>query len=65
MSWPRTKLAILLNPDEPDTVELLSEIEKIDAISTDADFANAEANMLTVSRRLLKREWVRIKEDLS
>ncbi|WP_316189863.1 hypothetical protein [Bradyrhizobium sp. SZCCHNS1054] len=61
----RTKLAILLNPDEPDTVELLSEIEKLDAISTDADFAVAEAKMLAVSRRLLKREWVRIKEELA
>jgi hypothetical protein len=61
----RTKLAILLNPDEADTVELLKEIERLDTISTDADFAAAEARMLTVSRRLLKREWVRIKEELA
>lgn len=61
----RTKLGILLNPDEPDTVELLGVIEQIDTISNDADFAGAEAKMLTVSRRLLKREWVRIKEELT
>ncbi|QQN65280.1 hypothetical protein JIR23_05640 [Bradyrhizobium diazoefficiens] len=61
----RTKLGILLNPDEPDTVELLGVIEKIDTISNDADFAGAEARMLSVSRRLLKREWVRIKEELT
>jgi hypothetical protein len=61
----RTKLGILLNPDEPDTVELLSEMEKLDKASTDAEFADAEAKMLSTSRRLLKREWVRIKEELT
>ncbi len=61
----RTRLAILLNPDEPDTVALLKEIDKIDNSKTDEDFADGEAQLLTVSRRLLKREWVRLKTELS
>lgn len=60
----RTKLGILLNPDEPDTIALLDEIEKIDKSTTDQEFGDAEAQMLVVSRRLLKREWVRIKDEL-
>jgi hypothetical protein len=59
----RTKLTILLNPDEADTVALLTALDGLGDVS-DQDFAAAEAEMLAVSRRLLKREWVRIKERL-
>lgn len=61
----RTKLGILLNPDEPDTVVLLKEIDKIDNSKTDQEFADGEAQMLVVSRRLLKREWARLKDELA
>lgn len=61
----RTKLGILLNPDERDTVALLDELTKIDKSTTDKEFAQAEAQMLLISRRLLKREWVRIKKELT
>lgn len=61
----RTKLSILLNPDEPDTVALLDKIENVDNSKTDQEFAQAETQMVAISRRLLKREWVRIKGELS
>lgn len=61
----RTRLAILLNPDEPDTVALLKEIDKINKSKTDEGIPDGEAELLTVSRRLLKREWVRLKDELS
>lgn len=59
----RTKLTILLNPDETDTVALLATLDRLGNVSDD-NFVAAEAEMLTVSRRLLKREWVRIKTEL-
>jgi hypothetical protein len=64
LSASRTKLEILLNPEEADTVALL---EKMDAIvaSVTAEARNEKsAEMLIVARRLLKREWVRIKGEL-
>lgn len=61
----RTKLAILLNPDEADTVALLNAMEKVDASKTDAEFATSESEMLAVARRLLKTEWVRLKKELT
>jgi len=59
----RTKLTILLNPDEADTVALLTALNRLGSASGQ-DFVTAETEMLTVSRRLLKREWIRIKERL-
>jgi hypothetical protein len=61
----RTKLGILLNPDEPDTVALLKEIDQIDNSKTNQEFADGEAQMLVISRRLLKREWARLKDELA
>jgi hypothetical protein len=61
----KAKLAILLNPDEADTVALLNAMEKVDASKTDQEFAANEAQMLTVARRLLKTEWVRLKGELA
>jgi hypothetical protein len=60
----RTKLEILLNPDEPNTVEFLKKIDDIDAAGTIQERDKSAAEMLTVARRLLKREWVRIKDEL-
>jgi hypothetical protein len=61
----RTRLEILLNPDEPDTVSLLEAIDKIDSSNTARDREVAASEMLTIARRALKREWVRIKDELS
>jgi hypothetical protein len=61
----KTKLAILLNPDEEDTITLLNAIERVDGSKTDPEFERGEIEMLAVSRRLLKREWVRIKKELA
>jgi hypothetical protein len=60
----RTKLAILLNPEESDTVALLNVLDEIAATGTAGDRDAKSSEMLTVARRLLKREWVRIKDEL-
>jgi hypothetical protein len=60
----RTRLAIMLNPHEVDTIALLNALEKVDESRTDQEFDRAEAEMLSVAQRLTKREWVRIKEEL-
>ncbi|MGA8610700.1 MAG: hypothetical protein WB760_03080 [Xanthobacteraceae bacterium] len=57
----RTRLEILLNPDEADTNLLLA---AIDAMYDDVDRKKIDA-VVTIARRLLKREWVRIKDELS
>jgi hypothetical protein len=57
----RTRLEILLNPDEADTRLLL---EAIDGMYDKANREKTEA-VINVARRLLKREWVRIKNELS
>jgi len=60
----RTKLAILLNPDEEDTVALLAKITEIAGARTSSEREAKSTEMLAVARPLLKREWVRIKNDL-
>lgn len=64
LAGTRARLEILLNPAESDTVELLKRIDDVAASDSMADRAAKEDQMLTVARRLLKREWVRIKEEL-
>lgn len=64
LSSARTQLEILLNPDEPDTVELLKNIDAIDESKTETERKERAGEMLTVARRLLKREWDRIKKEL-
>jgi hypothetical protein len=60
----KTKLQILLNPDEPDTVALLGAIDQIDNSKGDVEFLHNSEKMVAIARRLLKREWVRIKGGL-
>jgi hypothetical protein len=60
----KTKLQILLNPDEADTVALLAAIDQIDKSNGDHEFAENSEKMVAIARRLLKREWVRIKDQL-
>ena len=60
----RTQLEILLNPDEPDTMALLTKIDEIDQSGTAAERDTKAAEMPSVSRTLLKREWVRLKDEL-
>lgn len=65
LSASRTKLEILLNPEEADTVALLAKMDAVVA-SESADARDEKsADMLAVARRLLKREWVRIKSELT
>jgi hypothetical protein len=61
LSTSRTRLEILLNPTEVDTVEL---VKGMDALYHNHDRAHIDA-VLTPARRLLKREWDRIKDELS
>jgi hypothetical protein len=60
----RTKLGILLNPDEADTIELFENIDAIISEDVGTKANTKSVLMLAVARRLLKREWVRIKEEL-
>lgn len=60
----RTQLEILLNPDEPDTIALLTKIDEIDKSTTPIDRDAKAAALLSVARTLLKREWVRLKDEL-
>ncbi len=60
----RIKLEILLNPDEEDTVSLLSAIDAIDAATDDEERVIQTKRMLAIAHQLLKREWVRIKDEL-
>jgi hypothetical protein len=60
----RTRLEILLNPDEEDTVALVEAIDLIGASKSGAERDDHADEMLTVARRLLKREWDRIKQEL-
>lgn len=59
----RTQLEILLNPDESDTVELLKAIDEIIASKVGEREAKSD-RMVQIARRLLKREWVRLKSEL-
>ena len=65
LSASRTKLEILLNPEEPDTGALLSKMDAILAQRSAEMRDKQAAAMLVVARRLLKREWVRIKDELT
>jgi len=65
LSASRTKIEILLNPEESDTVTLLAEMDAVLASNTAHARDAKSADMLTVARRLLKREWVRIKNELA
>jgi|SRR5579871_3243429 len=64
LSASRTKLEILLNPGEPDTVAVLAKIDQLMESRTPEQRAEESAEMLKVARRLLKREWERIKDEL-
>jgi hypothetical protein len=60
----RTKLGILLNPDETDTMALLKKIDEIVDSPTPEQRDQNSDEMLALARRLLKKEWVRIKVEL-
>jgi hypothetical protein len=60
----RTKLGILLNPEETETMALLKTIDEIEDSPTAEQREAKSSDMLTLARRLLKREWVRIKVEL-
>jgi hypothetical protein len=65
LSAARTKLEILLNPEEADTVALLAKMDAVVASPNSQARNEQSAEMLAIARRLLKREWVRIKGELS
>jgi hypothetical protein len=60
----RTKLEILLNPDEKETVALLAEIDLLQEVSKMPFGAVDDTTVIAMARRLLKAEWVRIKTEL-
>ena len=60
----QTKLEILLNPDETDTIALLSATDGILHGKTPEERRERSREMVKIARRLLKTEWVRIKTAL-
>jgi hypothetical protein len=60
----RTKLEILLNPDEADTVALVAATDKIRRGKTLEERVADSPEMVRIARKLLKAEWVRIKKEL-
>jgi hypothetical protein len=61
----RTKLEILLNPDEEDPIELMKILDSIPQAANTTERAAQALNAVQVARRHLKAEWVRIKSELS
>jgi hypothetical protein len=61
----RLRLALLLNPYEDDTRALLDASDAIRRSKPDAQRGRLTKEMLLIAHRLLKREWVRIKDELS
>jgi hypothetical protein len=59
----RTKLQLLLNPDEPDSLELLRLIEEIVHCRT-VDRILKDGALSRLAQKILKTEWVRIKDEL-
>lgn len=60
----RTKLEILLNPDEVDTVALIGATDKMRRGETLEERLSASPEVVRVARKLLKAEWVRLKSEL-
>lgn len=65
LSALRAKLEILLNPDEQGTIEVLKLMDEIAQTADAAQRNKMDAEMILTARRLLKSEWVRIKNELS
>ena len=65
MAALRTKLEILLNPNESDTAELLNEMDRL-RLSTDSTAREGhDVEIVRIARILLKKEWARIKGETS
>jgi hypothetical protein len=60
----RSRLQILLNPNEEDHVALLAELEKLANGSQESSGSLDDEEMLSKARLVLKREWDRIKNEL-
>ncbi|MFL6760100.1 hypothetical protein [Sphingomonas sp.] len=65
LAFLRTKLEILLNPNETDTVELLNEMDQLRNSTGPKERTAHDAEIVRVARQLLKREWARIKTELA
>lgn len=61
----RTRLEILLNPKEKDTIALLGVADQLLEGETLAQRRSSAQELVQIARRLLKREWVRIKKELT
>ena len=60
----RTKLEILLNPEEQDTIDLLAAADEIFASARKGAAPSDDHQLIRIARTLLKKEWVRIKTEL-
>jgi hypothetical protein len=60
----RTKLEILLNPEEDDIIALFKSLDEIDTGTVPTERDIRAGKMLIAARSLLKKEWVRVKAEL-
>jgi len=58
------KLGLLLNPEEKDTIILIDAMDKVVGAKTAIERAAKTDEATIVARRLLKREWTRLKTEL-
>jgi hypothetical protein len=61
----RDEAGTTLEPEEADTVALMEAMEKVVEAKDVTERATRTDEATTIARRLLKREWVRIKTDLA
>jgi hypothetical protein len=64
LSALRTRLEIYLNPEEEDTIALIKLFDVIANSPTSAERSSKDDEMVQVARKLLKKEWERIKTEL-
>jgi len=60
----KTKLELLLNPDEPDAQELLVQINDMRFSDGEIERLEKDEAISKIAHQILKTEWVRIKKEL-
>jgi len=61
----RTRLEILLNPDESPNVALVAKIDAISGAANDEDKRQKANEAIQAARKILKTEWDRVKTELN
>jgi hypothetical protein len=60
----KTKLELLLNPEEPDAQHLLAKINDLRVVDSPKERLKTDEALSALAHKILKTEWVRIKDEL-